>query len=103
MGYLDKFRFDVLKIDRTFVQGITAKGSPIVTAVIAMARGLDLEVVAEGVETLPQLAYLHKQGCDLVQGYLTGKPVPAEQFQHLIGLDIHTLIGNRPAGARIAV
>ena len=103
MGYLDKFRFDVLKIDRTFVRGITAKGSPIVTAVIAMARGLDLEVVAEGVETLPQLAYLHKQGCDLVQGYLTGKPVPAEQFQNMMALDLNALIGNRPVAARIAV
>ena len=103
MGYLDKFRFDVLKIDRTFVRGITAKGSPIVTAVIAMARGLDLEVVAEGVETLSQLAYLHKQGCDLVQGYLTGKPVPAEQFQGMMALDLHALIGNRPVLNRIAV
>jgi diguanylate cyclase (GGDEF)-like protein len=103
MGYLDKFRFDVLKIDRSFVHGITSKGSPIVTAVIAMARGLDLEVVAEGVETLAQLAYLHKQGCDLVQGYLTGKAVPAEQFQNMMGLDLHALIGNRPVGARLAV
>ncbi|MEO8693073.1 MAG: EAL domain-containing protein [Acidimicrobiales bacterium] len=103
MGYLDKFRFDVLKIDRTFVRGITSKGSPIVTAVIAMARGLDLEVVAEGVETLPQLAYLHKQGCDLVQGYLTGKAVPAEQFQSIMALDLHALIGSGPVAARIAV
>ena len=82
LSYLHKFPLDELKIDRSFVAGIQSADdrSPIITAIIAMAHGLGLSVVAEGVETERQLDFLRAQGCDEFQGYLTSKPVPANDF-----------------------
>jgi diguanylate cyclase (GGDEF)-like protein len=80
LGYLDQFRFDAIKIDRTFVDRIDENGAPIVTAVIAMAKGLEIDVVAEGVETLEQLDFLRRHGCDMMQGYLFSRPLPAEDL-----------------------
>ncbi len=83
LSYLNKFPLDELKIDRSFIMEI--KGSDdraaIVTAIIAMAHSLELSVVAEGVETEPQLAFLRAQSCDEFQGYLKSKPVPAQDFE----------------------
>lgn len=80
LGYLQSLRFDTLKIDRVFIQAL-GSGRPdstaIVAAILALARALGAEAVAEGVETEAQLAALAALGCDAVQGYLLGRPMPA--------------------------
>lgn len=77
LSYLKRFRFDVLKIDRSFVAGLPDSPDDVslVKAILAMAKGLDLKVVAEGVENREQLNFLTMQGCDLAQGYLLAKPM----------------------------
>ena len=83
LNYLRSFPIDSVKIDQEFVQEIEASAPDraIVSAVIGMARGLRLRVTAEGVETDHQLAFLREQGCEEVQGFLFGEPVPATAFQ----------------------
>jgi diguanylate cyclase (GGDEF)-like protein len=78
LSHLKRFRFNELKIDRSFVTDIPqdAEVSAIVTAIIAMAHNLGLRVVAEGVETREQLAFLRGRGCDEYQGFFFSKPVP---------------------------
>ncbi|HYH37845.1 MAG TPA: EAL domain-containing protein [Azospirillum sp.] len=80
LGYLQRYPFDTLKIDRSFVTGaITdANTARLVETIVTMARGLGLETVAEGVETAEQLSFLEGCGCDVVQGYLLGRPGPVE-------------------------
>ena len=81
LGRLQGFPFHTLKIDRSFVVGVENPHdeAPIVAAMIAMAHALKLEVVAEGVETEAQHSFLARNGCDMAQGYLFGRPVaPAE-------------------------
>jgi EAL domain-containing protein (putative c-di-GMP-specific phosphodiesterase class I) len=80
LSYLRRYSFDILKIDRSFIDGITVNKEDfdLVKATIAMAHSLDLQVVAEGVETHEQLMLLDKLGCDLVQGYYFSKPIPAQ-------------------------
>jgi len=82
LGYLSRFPIDQLKIDRSFVTDIVSDPSSaiIATSVIALAHRMGIEVVAEGVETEPQLGYLRKNRCDKMQGFLFSKPVPAEDF-----------------------
>ena len=86
LSYLRQYPFDTLKIDRSFTQDITLDPADreLVSAAIAMAHGLGLFVVAEGVETTEQLDHLIEQGCDFAQGYLFSKPVPAEEFMELM-------------------
>jgi diguanylate cyclase (GGDEF)-like protein/PAS domain S-box-containing protein len=86
LSYLRKFPIDALKIDQSFVREITAVGdnTSIVTAVINMARSLNLRVVAEGVETLEQLTFLQDRECDEAQGYYFSRPVPPEEFARLL-------------------
>ncbi len=86
LSYLQKFPVDALKIDQSFVGEIAAAsdGASIVTAVISMARSLKLRVIAEGVETLEQLAFLQGQQCDEAQGYYFSRPVPADSFATLL-------------------
>ncbi|HEY4306856.1 MAG TPA: bifunctional diguanylate cyclase/phosphodiesterase [Gemmatimonadaceae bacterium] len=76
LSYLRQLPVDVVKIDRSFVRelGDSQTADAVVNAVLAMARGLNLSVVAEGVETQSQLEYLRARGCDVAQGYLFGKP-----------------------------
>jgi EAL domain-containing protein (putative c-di-GMP-specific phosphodiesterase class I) len=76
LSRLDRFPLDSVKIDKSFVRRIVAAGdeAPIVAATIAMAHGLGLLVTAEGVESVAQLHYLEQHGCDVVQGYLLGRP-----------------------------
>ena len=83
LAYLQKLPIDRLKIDRSFVQGFEADldGSAIVRAIIGIGRSLGMEVVAEGVETPGQLDRVREAGCQFAQGYLLGRPMPAEQFQ----------------------
>lgn len=82
LNYLKQFPIDVLKIDRTFVDGLPSgeQDAQIARAIIAMAHSLNLAVIAEGVETQEQLDFLREHGCDEVQGYLFGRPMPPEQF-----------------------
>ena len=81
-GYLKQFPLDVLKIDQSFVHDCIDDPSDatIIRAIIAMAHGLGLDVIAEGVETVEHLAFLKGEGCHLIQGYLLAKPMPAEKF-----------------------
>ncbi len=86
LSYLRKFPVDALKIDQSFVRQISNGGDDtiIVTAIIALARSLKLRVVAEGVETAEELAFLRERQCDEVQGYYFGRPVPPHQFASLL-------------------
>jgi diguanylate cyclase (GGDEF)-like protein len=93
LSYLKRFPVDIIKIDRSFVRDTPhdADDSAIVTGIIALAHSLRLEVVAEGVETEAQLAFLKAQGCDLFQGYLLSPPVPADQLPALAAAAVATL------------
>jgi diguanylate cyclase (GGDEF)-like protein/PAS domain S-box-containing protein len=86
---LQRFPFRVLKIDRSFVGGIGIRPADetIVTATLALAHGLGLSVVAEGVETPEQAEFLTRGGCEELQGYLCGRPAPAAVIQPLLGMD----------------
>ena len=76
LSYLQAFPFDKIKIDRAFVMnlGRNPQSAAIVRAVIGLGHGLEMSIVAEGVETQEQLAFLADEGCDAVQGYFIGKP-----------------------------
>ncbi len=86
LSYLKKFPLDTLKIDQSFVCDLMqdSDDAAIVSAIIAMARSLKLNVIAEGVENQEQLNYLAAKGCNEVQGYFTGRPVPAEEFEQFL-------------------
>ncbi len=86
LGYLRRFPIDSIKIDKSFVREITGQNDErtIAAAVIAMARGLRLEVIAEGVETETQLAFLRAVRCEKMQGFLFGRPYPAEHITQLL-------------------
>jgi diguanylate cyclase (GGDEF)-like protein len=87
LSYLQSFPVNSLKIDRSFVHPLPDAGQPIVTAIISMAHSFGIAVVAEGVEHAAQLAWLAESGCDIVQGFLTGRPMPFEQLMKLLGDD----------------
>ena len=86
LSYLKQFPVQSLKIDRSFVCEITEQGESVklAAAIIAMAHELDLSVIAEGVETEAQRRYLMERGCDQFQGYLFGRPQPAEEMGRLL-------------------
>ena len=87
LTYLQAFPFDKIKIDRTFVMnlGRNPQSEAIIRAVIGLGYGLDIPIMAEGVETQEQLDFLRKANCCLVQGYFIGKPAPIRQYSALIG------------------
>ncbi|MFC4767550.1 putative bifunctional diguanylate cyclase/phosphodiesterase [Effusibacillus consociatus] len=89
LGYLKHFPIDVLKIDRSFIRDIISDSddTTILAAIITMAHDLKLEVIAEGVETEEQLSLLKQHHCDVVQGYLIGKPAPASEIEKLLSLN----------------
>jgi diguanylate cyclase (GGDEF)-like protein/PAS domain S-box-containing protein len=102
LSYLSKFSIDTLKIDQSFVRQISATPdqTTIVTAVIGIGRSLKLRVVAEGVETAAELAFLRAQHCEEAQGYYFSRPVPPAQFARLLqsGLPASLLHQFGPAG-----
>jgi len=94
LSYLRQFPIDVLKIDQSFVHQITSNStdSPIVTAIISMGKSLKHIVVAEGIETPEQRAYLQTQSCAEGQGYFFSRPLAAAQFGHLLQRGIPELV-----------
>ena len=97
MAYLKRFPVDCLKIDRTFVSGLgdDSEDTAICTAVVSLAHALDLGVVAEGIETRPQLRILQELGCERGQGFLFGRPQPAAMWGDRP--DLHHLFDGPPA------
>ncbi len=87
LSYLHMFPLSTLKIDRSFVAnlGVASEAAAITRAVIALGHALDIEVVAEGVETREQLDFLIDEGCNYMQGYMLGRPLPPEQYAELTG------------------
>ncbi len=82
LSYLKKFPIDILKVDRSFISDVESSpdDASIVASIISMAQNLNLHVVAEGVETDAQLEFLRNHGCDMVQGYLYSRPLPADEY-----------------------
>jgi diguanylate cyclase (GGDEF)-like protein len=87
LSYLQAFPFDKIKIDQGFISNVerNRQSAAIARAVIALARALGLPVLAEGVETREQLAFLEREGCDQVQGYLIGRPAPIAEYAARVG------------------
>ncbi len=86
LQYLDRFAADVVKIDRSFVSNLVANDhtQKIVASVIDMAAGLDLQTIAEGIETAEQLAVVRALGCELGQGYLFSRPVAPDVIADIL-------------------
>ena len=87
LSYLTRLPLDQLKIDKSFVDGLpdSKQDAMVAQTIITMAQGLGMEVIAEGVESKAQQAFLMQHGCDAFQGYLFGKPMPDAQFEQTIG------------------
>jgi EAL domain-containing protein (putative c-di-GMP-specific phosphodiesterase class I) len=85
LGYLNCFPFDKIKIDRSFIADLShaTKSDAIVKSVISLGESLNMVTTAEGVETVEQLEFLQEEGCDQIQGYYFGKPMPAEDLTRL--------------------
>jgi diguanylate cyclase len=96
LSYLTRFPIDALKLDQSFVHKITAdtEHAAIINAVISMAKSLKQRVIAEGVETAEQLAFLRAQACDEGQGYYFGPAVIPEQFAKLLQFGISATPSN---------
>jgi EAL domain-containing protein (putative c-di-GMP-specific phosphodiesterase class I) len=86
LSYLKRFPLDTLKIDSSFIRDLSSdrNDAVIVRAIVALAHGLNLKVVAEGVENAAQLVFLQSCGGDQYQGYLHSKPLPAAEFERLL-------------------
>ena len=89
LSYLQAFPFDKIKIDQTFVAKlqVNPQSEAIVRAVIGLGHGLNLPVVAEGVETEDQSAFLAREACDQVQGFLIGRPAPIANYAQFTGAE----------------
>jgi diguanylate cyclase (GGDEF)-like protein/PAS domain S-box-containing protein len=87
LSYLQAFPFDKIKIDRSFISNVNtnAQSAAIVRSVVGLAQGLNLPVLAEGVETSEQLAFLAREHCDEVQGYLFGRPMAIDAYAEIVG------------------
>ena len=86
LSYLKRFPIDTLKIDRSFVidSPTNKDDQEIIKTIISMARNLNLDTVAEGVETVEQLQFLTGQGCQIMQGFYFGRPMAADKFEALL-------------------
>jgi EAL domain-containing protein (putative c-di-GMP-specific phosphodiesterase class I) len=83
LGYLQRFKFDQIKIDGSFMRDLGSagqRGGALLSAVVSLARALQIEVVAEGVETESQFRTLGELACDQAQGFLLSRPLPATEF-----------------------
>lgn len=87
LSYLQSFPFDKIKIDQAFISNLerNPQSATIIRAVIGLARGLDVPVLAEGVENHEQLAFLSRERCDEIQGFLVGHPLPIDDYDLLTG------------------
>jgi EAL domain-containing protein (putative c-di-GMP-specific phosphodiesterase class I) len=94
LSYLTRFPIDSLKLDQSFVHNIIAKSNDaiIISAIISMAKCLKQSVVAEGGETIEQLAFLQAHGCDEGQGYYFSRPVVVQQFAKLLETGISAAV-----------
>jgi diguanylate cyclase (GGDEF)-like protein/PAS domain S-box-containing protein len=103
LSYLKRFSIDTLKIDRSFVSELPhdAEDSAIATAIVAMGHSLGMKVVAEGVETEGQAAFLETLGCDEIQGYLVSRPMPPTQLAGWLAQHHHPVARNVDAPALI--
>jgi len=90
LSYLKKFPIDVLKIDRSFINecAYNPDDAAICIAIISLAKSLGLKIVAEGIETQEQLDFIQQQGCDIYQGYLFSRPLPADDVEVLLRKDL---------------
>ncbi len=90
MQYLQDFPVDKIKVDRTFVKalGVEERNRAIVASMVHLAKGLDLELLAEGVETQQQVDILLSLGCSCIQGYFYSKPLPVKDFEILLGINV---------------
>jgi len=95
LAYLKRFPLDILKIDRSFIRDIPGDGDneAIAAAIIAMAHSLNLEVIAEGVETEIQLAFVREHGCDAVQGYFYSPALPGEEIKEFLRTNLELMAG----------
>jgi EAL domain-containing protein (putative c-di-GMP-specific phosphodiesterase class I) len=86
LSYLKRFRFDILKIDRSFVAGVPERPDDVsvVKAILAMAHGLDLRVIAEGVERRSQLEFIRGHRCDYAQGWLFSKALDEPHYMEYL-------------------
>lgn len=86
LSYLKRFPMHVLKVDRSFIKDLTTDSgdAALTRAIIVMAHSLEMQVVAEGVETAEQLEYLRAEGCDFIQGYYYSPPCPSAEFERLL-------------------
>jgi diguanylate cyclase (GGDEF)-like protein/PAS domain S-box-containing protein len=91
LAHLHRFPVDTIKIDQSFIKQITEDNAqyPVVLAIISIARGLGLNLIAEGVETEAQLDYLRAHGCTIMQGFLFHRPMPIDEFVATIGGRAH--------------
>jgi diguanylate cyclase (GGDEF)-like protein/PAS domain S-box-containing protein len=102
LSYLQSFPFDKIKIDRSFIANLphNSHSASITRAIIALGHGLGLPILAEGVETEEQLAFLRRESCDQVQGFLLGDPYPMERHAALIGRAGKPAAGDQVVGFR---
>ena len=103
LAYLKHLRPSKIKIDRSFVRDLPGDEDDrvLVQAIVQLATAMGIRVVAEGVETAAQREFLQGIGCGVLQGYLIGRPMPAEAFEHLaLGGGSHTPAQSLPAGAK---
>ncbi len=95
LSYLKRFKVENLKVDKSFVMDIKvdANSAEIIKAIIAMAHSLSLKVTAEGVETVDQMEFLKENNCDLLQGFLFCRPVPADDITRLLEKSMYIVQG----------
>ena len=99
LSYLSRLPIHELKVDQSFVQGIASEPGKrsIIRAIVDMAHALGITVLAEGIETEPQLAFLREHDCEMGQGYLFHRPLARDDFEKLIAVPAEEMIGASPS------